>query len=486
MKTCIYNSEECAVLSKDTLYHLSVDRSLERLCPDLFRREALWKALSTLSRSPEEIKLRQGILQELLQVPALLSKLSPLLERFCLLRDTHEQERRELMRGGSSHSVANAKQLLESTALTLKRSLLFMQAIGDVLEQENVRSHGLQALWKRIRAITEPPEFAELLRLCTSLESFSERGFADQRITLNREGKIAAVELVAHGDLQIADPALTAKKRLFRRKESQTATNPCMELTPFARPGLWEELLIAPRKDLAKLLSGYARVLFEEFCPLKEALAFYEAAVAFCHRLEEQGIPYCFPAICDDATSFAELRDLYLVSRAEDLSAVIPYDLSTASKTQIAVFGANGSGKTVFLRALGTAQILFQAGLPVPARSAVMTVCSGIFSQFSEAEKSLTDADKAGRFEQEARELATMLEAVEAGALVLLNETFQTTAYGEGARGLLPILQYFSHREIRYLLVSHLLDLRAPLLSRGVTLLQTSEGYSLVPFSTIP
>ena len=40
--------------------------------------------------------------------------------------------------------------------------------------------------------------------------------------------------------------------------------------------------------------------------------------------------------------------------------------------------------------------------------------------------------------------------------MVLLNETFQTTAYAEGAAGMEPILRYIASRGGTYLFVTHL------------------------------
>ncbi|MBQ8432634.1 MAG: hypothetical protein IJX28_07085 [Clostridia bacterium] len=470
-----------AVLSKDLLYHLSADRALEVLCPDLHRREALWKELSAPAADPAEITLRQEILQDFLKDPLLLSDLSDLLERFCALRASHEQQRREEARAAGKGNEANAKQLLESTALTLKRCLLFLQAMGEILEKASPVSRGLTALRERMRALTTPTAFAELVQLCATLESFPARGFVDQSFCLNDEGQICGAFLVSHRDLQITDPTLITKKGWFRRREEPTAgPTGCLDVTAFFRPNSTREALLAtPLWDLAKQLSGYAQALFEEFCPYQSTLTFYEGALDYCRCLTEKGVSFCFPSVNETATEFCELRDLFLLSRARNGGEVIPYRLSAAKDTQIAVFGANGSGKTVFLRAVGTAQLLFQAGLPIPAREATMTVRSGLFSQFSEAEKELADAEKTGRFEQEAREIAEMLEALAPGALVLLNETFQTTAYGEGAQGLLPILRYFASHGIGYLLVSHLRDLEEPLAREGVAILHTAKGYQL-------
>ena len=53
----------------------------------------------------------------------------------------------------------------------------------------------------------------------------------------------------------------------------------------------------------------------------------------------------------------------------------------------IVIRGLNKTGKTSFLRGLGAVQIFAQAGLPVCASSAELSVKNGIFSHFSSAFK---------------------------------------------------------------------------------------------------
>ena len=73
---------------------------------------------------------------------------------------------------------------------------------------------------------------------------------------------------------------------------------------------------------------------------------------------------------------------------------------------------------------------------------------SQLATQFSESEKEFCEVNDAGRFEQEARELAAMVNNLKEGSLVYLNETFQSTAYAEGAEGLYPLAFFFSQYQM--------------------------------------
>jgi len=146
----------------------------------------------------------------------------------------------------------------------------------------------------------------------------------------------------------------------------------------------------------------------------------------------------------------------------------------------IIIRGENNSGKTVYLRSVGSAALLAQNGLPIPCGSdnAVCGIFSGIFTQFAAAEKEFEAGNDAGRFEQEVRELAAVIESAVSDSLVLLNESFQTTAYAEGADGMYHILRYLTRGRIRWVIVTHLPDL-APMFGGGIMRLRTEDGYKL-------
>ena len=131
------------------------------------------------------------------------------------------------------------------------------------------------------------------------------------------------------------------------------------------------------------------------------------------------------------------------------------------------------------MRSIGTMQLLAQAGLPIPCESAELTLFSQLATQFSEAEKDFCVGNDAGRFEQEVRELAAMVDTLKEGALVFLNETFQSTAYVEGAEGLYHLLKHFSALNIRWILVSHLLQLEEMFDNNKATVLHAAEDYKI-------
>ena len=144
----------------------------------------------------------------------------------------------------------------------------------------------------------------------------------------------------------------------------------------------------------------------------------------------------------------------------------------------ILITGENNSGKTVYLRSVGTAQLLFQAGLPVPCESARMRILSAVHTCYAAAEKEFVSGNDAGRFEQEVRVLSQLAERIQPNSLLLLNEVFQTTAYSEGAEGLYHILNYFMRHGVNFIAVTHLKEL-VPLYGGRIRHLVTAPGYRI-------
>lgn len=460
-----------------TLYHLSLDTAVSYICADIVKRERFLKVLAQPLTTAEAIGYRRDILSDLLASSGLHGKLSSLFDRFCELRDSAALSRRNAMglqRTGTA-SVSTAKSLVGINALCLKRALLFVKAMGETLSKAQLTSAGLCSLRDALTSISGASDFDKLVSRCSTFENYSTVGGVTVELVLNQDGRIVGCDKTV--DAVFAEVGAPKKGFPFRRRAEESTTyvtlDPC-------KNGFYASLTVSALGELSRLFEELALQLFDRFCHIREELDFYEVAIRYVEVLKEKGIAPIFPELSEYGdTGFRGLRDLLLTLTFPAASLVTPHD-SDARSGSILVFGDNGSGKTVFLRAVGTLQLLTQAGLPVAATEATVAVCDGVFSQFSEGEKEFCEGNRAGRFEQEVRELSEFIEDLAPRSLVLLNETFQSTSYEEGAAGLWPILRYLSANGARWLLVSHLRMLE-PLAERdGVTVLHMQNGHRLV------
>ena len=155
-----------------------------------------------------------------------------------------------------------------------------------------------------------------------------------------------------------------------------------------------------------------------------------------------------------------ELYDMQLILEGLTNEKIVLNNIRIEKITEgLLCRGPNTSGKTALLRAIGTAQIFAQAGLPVCASAASMSIRNAVFTQFSSSEKEFNAGDVAGRFEGEVQEVAGILDDLVPYSLILLNETFQTTSYAEGAQGIAHILEVLPNTSAKYVFVTRLTQL---------------------------
>ena len=476
------NNSRTKPLSDRMLYRLSLDRSFSHICIDSNYRNTFFSVVSNLTDNPEEALYRQEIIKDFQRNSDLLDQLISLSSRFEELQLSQKSAGKDKYRLSISGtaSLTSSKNILQVQALCLKRALLFIKAYGELLSNYNLTSNGLNALCDACKEIYSGPDFLKLLAFCTKYESFSSSGFRDFKYALTDEGCFKEYELIDHRYIHVTDPELKKKSFSFFKKAEETSY-PCERLFP-GKDDLFDNLAISALTDLSSLFAKISEQIFEKFGLLGRELIFYDVSLKYIRALSEKNVPMRYPVFTSDKSiKIKTLYDLYLLMSKPDPSAVIPNDFTLKSNSRgLLVFGDNGSGKTVYLRSVATALILSHAGLPLPCESAEITLFSQLTTQFSEAEKEFCEGNDAGRFEQEVRELSAMVDTLEEGALVFLNETFQSTAYAEGAEGLYHLLEHFSCLGIRWILVTHLRQIEKMFDDKGIDIFHTKKGYKIL------
>jgi len=468
-------------LGDSTLYHLSLDRAFSIVCPHKEEKDYFLSELSRPLTCPDTILERQEILKDFMEHPSLFSDLTNLYSRFHELLISNKEAGKGYLhiQVNRTQSLDSVKNQLQTYALYCKRALLFVQALGQLLFDTPICSRGLIALREGFLQISRAPDFQTMISYCTKFENFTTSGALDFRISLGEDGYIAGVEWIEHEHIRITDPDLKIKRGfLFQRK--QLEVYPCARLYP-QNLDFYEKMMLHALAPLSVFFRSITDTLSRRFDSVYRELIFYSVALKYTELLQKKNLKTIFPKICAQReTEFRALSDLYL---AVSTDSVTPNDAKIAANGTI-VFGENGSGKTVFLRSFATAQILTQAGLPIPAEYGTVKPYSKIVTQFSSSEKEPIPGSGIGRFETEVKELSEMIDTLHPGTLIFLNETFQSTSYEEGAEGLYHILRYLSDKGVFWVLVSHLHGLLPKFKENGVELLCTKENYQVCPIHT--
>ena len=480
----------------ELLGDMSIDRAARRFCADSRHSERMIEVLSRPLSDPENVVYRQDILTDLLENPSLASELGRLFSRYDRISADWVSLRAEHRASPGDGSVSASARLerifasLRATAVFPRTILSFVGALASALDSFPPRSEGLLALRTCCRGLLDGGRLEKIGEIASRF-SDGEAADYDYEFILS-----LSPDLAAEG------ARLTAVNRRENKKSGLFglfAKNTSAPSDTDESNGIdyCSDALCAALADIDAALSSLIGDIYELFHGLSTELTFFEAALSYVAFVRAAGIEPVFPKILpaeEETLHLKTVRDLHLLCEGMNSSAVVGNDADIAKGTAgVLIRGDNNTGKTVFLRSVGTAQIFAQAGLPVLAESAEISIRGAVRSHFSAAEEEFTRAengaavDTAGRFEGEVRKVAQIIDSLKPHSLLLLNETFQTTAYAEGAEGMREILAFLPSVGCSFIFVTHLgamFDPVAddPLKELSVSRLRTSEGYRLLPF----
>lgn len=486
----LYAAELSATeISKTVLYDLSLDKSFSAICSDSKKRATFLDILSRPLHTKAEIGYRQEILRDFTENPESFEALARGFDRLCGIFADDEKQRAALFRERGIHvnekSVASARNHLQIASTTLKRCLLELSTLDRLFETFPVKSHGLCALRDKLRGTVRTAEFDALLRWTSKFETYSAVVAYDCRLRLGASGKVEVCQLIPNTAKMHATQDPQKKTLRFFQKQRASVHGEEAAVKLNAPPNALTNRLMADSiLDIAELFDAALRVFAADYRKISGELDFYAVALRYCAFLMQKGASLVYPEFyAEDGMRLTGAYDLFLATQRSALHAVSANDIESGNKNGILVFGANGSGKTVFLRTVGTIQVLAQAGLPVLCNTAKLRLYRHIATVFSRSEDKTALDSNGGRFEQEVGDFKEILDFIGESTLVLLNETFQTTAYEEGADALYWILKYLTYQKADWMLVTHIRQLIRLLLADNVLMLTTGENFRILPWN---
>ena len=150
---------------------------------------------------------------------------------------------------------------------------------------------------------------------------------------------------------------------------------------------------------------------------------FYLTMMSLFDRVRAENIPLIYPQVAEKRIiSVSEAYDISLL--AKDETNIIPNDIMfNDAEPFFFLTGANGGGKTTYLRTVGITVVLFLLRCPTPCVSASIGDMSSVFTHFPRDER----FDGSGRFVEENNRVKEITSVMDENSLVLLNETYSTT-----------------------------------------------------------
>jgi DNA mismatch repair ATPase MutS len=190
------------------------------------------------------------------------------------------------------------------------------------------------------------------------------------------------------------------------------------------------------------------------FATLRVELGFYLAYFNLHEQLRERT---CFPEPASEAVDAFSVEGLYDPSLVFHLHGpVVGNDISADSKRLVMITGANQGGKSTFLRSVGIAQLLMQAGCFPPPQSFRANVADGVFTHFKrEEDPTMTH----GKLDEELSRMSAIADLIRPRSLLLCNESFASTNEAEGSEIARQLIKAMLEGGVKVVFVTHLFDL---------------------------
>ncbi len=484
MKFSLLNKIPDSYAECQVIYDLSVDRAIKQIVPDKRRAEYFISVIEKPLTKKENIIFRQEIYSDLKNIDGLLPALKTLFLRYDKIKSDWQEMK--LSAVNNSGAEINSEALLEHTFSSLKVTAIFPSTIasffgtiGETLGSYPIKSEGLTAVRDWCNGMTGNKALSELVEISQKFRYKTPEDFDFTVVfTLDRALRLLSCDISDISDVKTEGGAFS--KLFGKKKDKDNALEIKAELSGAGEDPLNDAQYIL-NEALLRIDSALTKVtneVYDAFFGLSNELMFYEAALLYAEKAEGAGVPLTLPTVFpeeSDCFALNGLRELVLLSNGLG-GKTVPNDLSLRGDTAgLLVKGLTDSGKTVYLRAIGAAQLFCQAGLPVLAEDAAMSIRRGFFSHFSSAEEEFLKGDARGRFDQEAREIAAILDRLTPYSLLLLNETFQTTSYKEGTKSIYDILRFMPKLKTKYVFVTHLTALFGYMEGERVILAHTSD-----------
>ena len=190
------------------------------------------------------------------------------------------------------------------------------------------------------------------------------------------------------------------------------------------------------------------------FQMLRAELAFYIGCLNLHARLVRLETPVCLPVPAPASArrlSFSGLCDPSLALSRN--GKVIGNDARADDKNLIIVTGANTGGKSTFLRSVGLASLMMQAGMFVAADTFSSEVSTHVFTHYKREEDATMES---GKWDEELSRMSALVERIGRDALVLFNESFASTNEREGSEIARQIVSALLDSGVKVVFVTHL------------------------------
>ena len=418
---------------------LELDTLLDAMAlGDAFLRQVAGRAILSSLTDPEVIRYRQEILKDCLRNPSIVR------EVYALTLDAIEGEKKVYW--GLFHKYPD---------MILHRALEVMQLFVGMLKR-------LRGIADQHAPLFQSKGFATLFAMLE--QELSDEYFATVERHLRelrfRNGVLISAELGKGNkgtNYTLCQPAENRQGLLGRLRPRRA---PAYSFAIADRDESGARAL-AELKDrginlVANALAQSADHILGFFTMLRTELAFYVGCLNLYDRLTQLGEPVCFPEPAAPGTGKRSFVGLYDPCLALTMKGrVVGNDLEADHKDLVVITGANQGGKSTFLRSVGLAQLMMQAGMFVAAESFSASACDGLYTHYKREEDATL---RSGKLDEELSRMSDIADHITAHSMVLFNESFAATNEREGSEIARQIVLALLEEGIQVFFVTHLYE----------------------------
>ena len=201
-------------------------------------------------------------------------------------------------------------------------------------------------------------------------------------------------------------------------------------------------------EDLLPYYEKYKDTDFTDLFSLTDEITFYSEISGLVTKNRKRNIPVYYPDLSD--VREINLNNLYDISLSSD--TVIPNDCSFTSDSGFYLIrGANGGGKTTFLRAVALNLLFLASGCPVFCESGSSFLPDKIFTHFPAPES----FESGGRFQNEVERAEYIENSVTSYSFVAFNESFSGTNEEKGIEFASRTINSIKNKDCYGIFVTH-------------------------------
>ncbi len=467
-------------LSDDTANDLSVEFLADSVSGNSTEFEVIHRILTDMPVSRNIIDYRRDIYSDLRSDPGLCEELHEIfdamsfyvndrpntIDKTSTIWDLFMRLRALDSYVGSVRRIAKALEGKEFASEGMKRFAAYMKDVYS--------NSGFDELAEDIAEIGEEISDIRSMTLGVNLDQdfypeevgilslnrfwFGEQGLLKRFIKYHRKDQINDKKIFPF-NMEMPDDGLDmVEKRMNRStpKHNRPYDSPLMNNLN----SIIERMLPSVTGKLRKALDKYVNVSVKSFSVLADEFLFYLRFTSLEKQLTELGLPCCQGVYSEKDTFMKDFYNIRLAIcrlKGTVTDDIVCNDIEFTDDTTVQILtGPNRGGKTILTQGIGLAFLMYQSGLFVPAASAEIRPCDGIYTHFP-AEEERTVA--LGRLGEESERFRRICLTAGRDSLILFNESFATTSHTESLYIAEDVLKYLCCTGARTCFNTHMHEL---------------------------